>query len=946
MDNLEEGRIEIYGAREHNLKDVDVSIPRNSLTVITGLSGSGKSSLAFDTLYAEGQRRYMETFSAYARQFMGGFERPDVDKIEGLSPVISIEQKTTNKNPRSTVGTITEIYDFLRLLFARASTAYSYNTGAPMVKYGDEKIVELIGDDFSGSRVILLAPVVKGRKGHYKELFERLRKKGFLHVRVDGVLTELLRDMRVDRYKVHDIEIVVDKLTVDVKDIRRIKNSVEVAMKNGDGVMAVLNPDTGNIRYYSRKLMCPDTGISYKDPAPHSFSFNSPHGACPKCKGLGIVSIADIEKIIPDMSLSIRKGAIQPLGPYKNNMFFWQIETVLKLKGFDLDTPVGELPEEVLSDVLYGYPGYIRLENDSIGVSSGNLYQYEGIVKFVVEQSGNASSGKARKWAEQFISVKECDLCGGQRLNREALNFRIGVYNISELAEMELSDLYEWCGKADGDMDGVRKIVAGEILKELRVRLKFLIDVGLGYLSLNRGSATLSGGESQRIRLATQIGSELVNVVYILDEPSIGLHQKDNRLLIRSLLELRDSGNTVIVVEHDREIMEHADYIVDMGPMAGRHGGEVVASGDYATVCKSDTLTAAYLSGRKSIPLPACRRPGNGNFIVLKGCRGNNLKNVDAVLPLGCFVCVTGVSGSGKSTLINDTLYPVLSSRLHASLATPLPYDAIEGLEYVDKVIVVDQQPIGRSPRSNPATYTGVFDDIRKFFEQLPEAKIRGYAAGRFSFNVPGGRCEACKGVGVKTIEMNFLPDVYVPCDICGGKRYNKETLEVRYRGKSIGDVLDMTVNRASEFFENISFIRNKLEVIRSVGLGYVKLGQQSTTLSGGESQRIKLAAELSRKDTGRTLYILDEPTTGLHFEDIRILLDVLNKLVERGNTVVVIEHNPDVIKSADYIIDMGPEGGKNGGCILSCGTPEEVAASDRGYTPRFLREELKAASR
>ena len=937
----EEGNIAIYGAREHNLKNIDLVIPRDSLTVITGLSGSGKSSLAFDTIYAEGQRRYMETFSAYARQFLGGMERPDIDKITGLSPVISIEQKTTNKNPRSTVGTTTEVYDFLRLLFARAGEAYSYLTGSRMVKYTDEKIIELIQSDFAGKKILVLAPVVKGRKGHYKDLFENLRKKGFLSARIDGELREIGSGMSVDRYKIHDIEIVVDKLVVDHVDVKRLKNSVATAIKHGKGVMTIKDFDSDELKYYSRNLMCPDTGISYRDPAPHSFSFNSPHGACPKCKGLGYVSAVDIDKIIPNKKLSIYEGGIEPLGKYKNSILFWQIETVLKKHGFELHTPIADLAEEALTDILYGYPGQIRLENSALGVSSNSLYNFEGIIKYVTMQEENTTSKKANKWAEQFISVVKCDVCDGQRLNKESLHFKIGGKNISELAAMELSDLYEWVCTTEEKLEEKQKQIAGEIFKEIRTRLKFLLDVGLEYLSLNRQSMTLSGGESQRIRLATQIGSQLVNVLYILDEPSIGLHQKDNRRLIHSLQQLRDNGNSVIVVEHDREMMENADYIVDMGPKAGRKGGEVVAIGSYEDIIKSNSLTAQYLNGQKEIKIPEKRREGNGKFLTLKGCSGNNLKNVDISIPLGMLICVTGVSGSGKSSLINGTLHPILSEKFYHAVTTPLPYRVLEGIEHIDKVVVVDQSPLGRTPRSNPATYTGLFTDIRKIFEKLPESQIRGYGAGRFSFNVAGGRCEECKGAGVKTIEMNFLPDVYVHCEACDGKRYNKETLEVRYRGKSIGDVLNMTINQAVEFFENVSFLQQKLKMLQDVGLGYVKLGQQCTTLSGGESQRIKLATELSKKDTGKTLYILDEPTTGLHFEDVNILLEVIQKLVNKGNSVIVIEHNLDVIKVADYLIDMGPGGGKEGGKIVAVGTPEEVAKVAKSETGKFLAEEF-----
>ncbi len=940
-NQVEDGNIVIYGAREHNLKNIDLTIPRNRLTVITGLSGSGKSSLAFDTIYAEGQRRYMETFSAYARQFLGGLERPDVDKITGLSPVISIEQKTTNKNPRSTVGTTTEIYDFLRLLFARAGEAYSYVTGSKMVKYSDEKIIELIQSDFSGKKILLLAPVVKGRKGNYKELFENLRKKGFLSARIDGEIREITQGMSVDRYKIHVIEIVIDKIVVDNPDLKRLKASVATAMKNGKGVMMVKEYDGDTLKYYSRNLMCPDSGVSYNDPAPHSFSFNSPHGACPKCKGLGYITAVDLDKIVPDKSLSVYDGGILPLGKYKNSILFWQIDTVLKKHGADLHTPIQNLPEDALTDVLYGYPGQIRLENKELGVLSNSLYTFEGIIKYITMQEENATSKKANKWAEQFVKTVKCDACQGQRLNKESLHFKIAGKNISELAEMELTDLYTWICDTEQHLEEKQKQIAGEIFKEIRVRLKFLLDVGLEYLSLNRQSMTLSGGESQRIRLATQIGSQLVNVLYILDEPSIGLHQKDNRRLIRSLQQLRDNGNSVIVVEHDKEMMEHADYIVDMGPKAGRKGGEVMAAGNIDDIRKSSSLTAQYLNGQKAIRIPGIRRKGNGKFLTLKGCTGNNLKRVDISIPLGMLVGITGVSGSGKSSLINGTLRPVLSEKFYRSTETPLPYESLEGIENIDKMVLVDQSPLGRTPRSNPATYTGIFTDIRKIFEKLPESQIRGYAAGRFSFNIPGGRCEECKGAGVKTIEMNFLPDVYVHCEACDGKRYNKETLEVRYKGKSIGDVLNMTINQAVEFFENVSFLQQKLKMLQDVGLGYIKLGQPCTTLSGGESQRIKLATELSKKDTGKTLYILDEPTTGLHFEDISILLEVIQKLVNKGNTVIVIEHNLDVIKVADYLIDMGPGGGKDGGTIVCQGTPEEVAQVKKSETGKFLKEEL-----
>ncbi|WP_251619858.1 excinuclease ABC subunit UvrA [Odoribacter lunatus] len=940
-NQVEEGNIVIYGAREHNLKNIDLTIPRNSLTVITGLSGSGKSSLAFDTIYAEGQRRYMETFSVYARQFMGGLERPDVDKITGLSPVISIEQRTVNKNPRSTVGTTTEIYDFLRLLYARAGEAYSYETGKRMVKYSDEKIVELIQSDFVGKKILLLAPVVKGRKGNYKELFDNLRKKGFQLARIDGELREITYGLSVDRYKIHVIELVVDKMIVDNLDVKRLKNSVAMAMKSGKGVMMVKDYESDEMKFYSRNLMCPDTGISYKDPAPHSFSFNSPHGACPKCKGLGYITAVDLDKIVPDKSLSIYEGGILPLGKYKNGILFWQIDTVLKKCGADLKTPIEDLSEEALTNVLYGYPGQFRLENKELGVMSNSLYTFEGIIKYIMMQEENTTSKKANKWAEQFVKVVKCDACNGQRLNREALHFRIAGKNIAELADMELGDLYAWICEVEKNLEEKQKRIAGEIFKEIRTRLKFLLDVGLEYLSLNRYSMTLSGGESQRIRLATQIGSQLVNVLYILDEPSIGLHQKDNRKLIRSLQQLRDNGNSVIVVEHDKEMMENADYIVDMGPKAGRKGGEIMAIGTVDEIRKSNSLTAQYLNGEKEIRVPEVRRTGNGNFLTLKGCSGNNLKNVNIAIPLGMLVCVTGVSGSGKSSLINGTLRPILREKFYRSVEAPLPYKKIEGIENIDKIVVVDQSPLGRTPRSNPATYTNMFTDIRKIFEKLPESQIRGYDATRFSFNLQGGRCEACKGAGVKTIEMNFLPDVYMHCDACDGKRYNRETLEVRYKGKSIGDVLNMTINQAVEFFENVPFLQQKLKMLQDIGLGYIQLGQQSTTLSGGESQRIKLAAELSKKETGKTLYILDEPTTGLHFEDIRILLDVIQKLVDMGNSVIIIEHNLDVIKVADYLIDMGPGGGKEGGTVVCKGTPEQVAKNEKSETGKYLKDLL-----
>lgn len=934
--------INVYGARVHNLKNIDAEIPRNSLTVITGLSGSGKSSLAFDTIFAEGQRRYIETFSAYARNFLGNLERPDVDKITGLSPVISIEQKTTNKNPRSTVGTTTEIYDYLRLLYARAGIAYSYLSGERMVKYTEEQILDLILNDYKGKKIYILAPLVRTRKGHYKELFEQVRKKGYLYVRVDGEIREALPGMKLDRYKNHDIEVVIDKLIVTDKDDVRLKNSVATAMQQGDGLLMILDLQSENVRHYSKRLMCPVTGLSYREPAPHNFSFNSPQGACPKCKGLGVVNQIDVEKVIPDRELSIYEGAVIPLGKYKNSMIFWQIAALLEKYEATLKTPVKELPDEAIDEILYGSDERIKIKSSLIGTSSDYFVTFEGVVKYIQMLQEKDASATAQKWAEQFAKTTVCPECKGARLNKEALHFRIHDKNIYELSCMDINELYDWLMNVDQYLDNKQKQIAVEILKEIRTRLKFLLDVGLDYLALDRGSVTLSGGESQRIRLATQIGSQLVNVLYILDEPSIGLHQRDNQRLIHSLKELRDIGNSVIVVEHDKDMMMAADYVIDMGPKAGRLGGEVVFAGTPKEMLETHTLTSQYLNGEREIEIPKKRREGNGHSLWLRGARGNNLKGVDVEFPLGKLICVTGVSGSGKSTLINETLQPILSQKFYRSLQDPLEYDSIEGLENIDKVVNVDQSPLGRTPRSNPATYTGVFSDIRNLFVGLPEAKIRGYKPGRFSFNVSGGRCEACQGNGYKTIEMNFLPDVYVPCEVCHGKRYNRETLEVRFKGKSIADVLDMTINRAVEFFENVPQILNKIKVIQEVGLGYIKLGQSSTTLSGGESQRVKLATELSKRDTGKNLYILDEPTTGLHFEDIRVLMNVLNKLVDKGNTVIVIEHNLDVIKMADYIIDMGPDGGKGGGQLLSCGTPEEVAKSKKGYTPKFLKEELK----
>ena len=935
----EDEKLCVYGARVHNLKNIDVEIPRNSLTVITGLSGSGKSSLAFDTIFAEGQRRYIETFSAYARNFLGGLERPDVDKITGLSPVISIEQKTTNKNPRSTVGTTTEIYDYLRLLYARAGKAYSYITGEPMVKYTEEKIIDMILHDYDGHKIYILAPLVRSRKGHYRELFESMRRKGYLTMRIDGEITEITRGMKVDRYKNHDIEVVIDKM--EVGGLARLKKSVELAMKQGEGLIMILDKDTGAVKHFSRRLMCPTTGISYSDPAPNNFSFNSPQGACPRCKGLGTINEIDIKKVIPDDRKSIYEGGIIPLGKYKNQLVFWQLDAILKKHEFDLKTPINQLPEEVMAEVLYGLLDDVRIDKEVVHTSSDYFVSFDGIIKYLSDLSDQSESTEKADKPEQFMAACECPECHGQRLNREALSYRIWDKNIAELAAMDINELRQWLNEVEDHLDNQQRQIATEILKEIRTRLDFLLEVGLDYLALNRQSASLSGGESQRIRLATQIGSQLVNVLYILDEPSIGLHQRDNERLIRSLKELRDLGNTVIVVEHDKDMMLSADYIVDIGPRAGRKGGEVVFQGTPKQMLATQTITAQYLNGQQRIPIPAERRKGNGKAITIHGASGNNLKHIDISIPLGQLVVVTGVSGSGKSTLINETLQPILSQHFYHALKHPMPYDTVEGLEHIDKVVSVDQSPIGRTPRSNPATYTGVFADIRSLFVGLPEAKIRGYKAGRFSFNVKGGRCEACGGNGYKTIEMNFLPDIQVPCEECRGKRYNRETLEVRYKGKSIADVLDMTINQAVEFFENVPDILRKIKTIQDVGLGYIKLGQSSTTLSGGESQRVKLATELSKKDTGKTIYILDEPTTGLHFEDIRILMDVLRRLVDRGNTVIVIEHNLDVICQADHIIDMGPEGGRKGGMILSVGTPEQVAKSKKGYTPYFIKKEL-----
>ena len=946
---MSDTKINVWGARVHNLKNIDVEIPRNSLTVVTGLSGSGKSSLAFDTIFAEGQRRYIETFSAYARNFLGGMERPDVDKITGLSPVISIEQKTTNKNPRSTVGTTTEVYDYLRLLFARAGKAYSYETGEPMVKYTEEKVIEMITNDYQGRKILILAPLVQGRKGHYRELFESMRKKGYLHIRVDGELQELTQGMKVDRYRNHDIEVVVDRMAVKGAD-ERLKKTVQIAMKQGEGLIMVMDYDTEKVRYFSRRLMCPTTGISYSEPAPNTFSFNSPQGACPRCKGLGYINEIDINKVIPNRKHTIYEGGIAPLGKYKNQMIFWQIDAILQEYDCTLKTRIEDIPDEAMNEILYGTLDPVRISKELVHTSSDYFVDFDGVVKYLRSVMENDDTAGGQKWADQFLAERECPECHGLRLNREALSYKIWDKNISELATMDLNELRAWLDECEQHLDHQQQQIAAEILKEIRTRLDFLLDVGLDYLALNRQSASLSGGESQRIRLATQIGSQLVNVLYILDEPSIGLHQRDNQRLITSLKELRDLGNTVIVVEHDEDMMRQADYIVDIGPKAGRKGGEVVFQGTIDEMLKTDTITAQYLNGKMRIPLPTLpadptktyRREGNGKSLVLRGCTGNNLKNVTAEFPLGKLIVVTGVSGSGKSTLVNETLYPILSKHFYRSLQAPLPYESIEGLAYIDKVVNVDQSPIGRTPRSNPATYTGVFSDIRSLFVNLPEAQIRGYKPGRFSFNVKGGRCETCGGNGYKTIEMNFLPDIQVPCEECHGKRYNRETLEVRFKGKSIADVLDMTINQACEFFENVPDILRKIKTIQDVGLGYIKLGQPSTTLSGGESQRVKLATELSKKDTGKTLYILDEPTTGLHFEDIRILMGVLQTLVDKGNTVIIIEHNLDVIKLADWIIDMGPEGGRGGGTILTAGTPETVAKSKKGYTPKYIKEALK----
>lgn len=935
-----EPRLEVIGARVHNLKNIDVSIPHGTLTVITGLSGSGKSSLAFDTIYAEGQRRYIETFSSYARNMLGSLERPDVDRITGLSPVIAIEQKTVNRNPRSTIGTTTEVYDFLRLLYARVGEARSYLSGEPMVKYTEEKIVSLILERYEGKKIYVLAPLVHNRKGHYKEHFEQLTKKGFLNVRVDGELTEITPGMKLDRYKNHSVELVVDKLKVSRKDEERLRNSVANAMRQGGKQMMVYDLDEAAPAHYSQSLMDPATGLSYREPAPHNFSFNSPLGACPCCKGLGTVNIVDVEKIIPDSSKSIAEGGIVPLGKQKNSMIFWQIAAICEKYGATLKTPLRNLPEEALSDILNGTDErlHIKSENNSI---SNYFLSYEGLIKYIELQQTDDATSEAQRWSEKFYSRQVCPECHGDRLNREALHFFIDGKNIAELSRLDISDLWEWSKTVEERLSSRQRAIGAEILKEIRSRLAFLVDVGLGYLALNRNSATLSGGESQRIRLATQLGSELVNVLYILDEPSIGLHQSDNRKLIDSLQRLRDAQNSVIVVEHDKDMMLEADYIVDIGPKAGRKGGEVVFEGTPDEMLRTQTLTARYLNGSLRIAVPSVRRKGNGQTLELLGCTGHNLQNVDFRLPLGTLTCVCGVSGSGKSSLVNGTLQPILSKKFYRSLEEPLPYSEIRGMEHIDKIVTVDQSPLGRSPRSNPATYTGVFSDIRSLFVGLPEAKIRAYKPGRFSFNVAGGRCETCKGNGYRTIEMNFLPDVLVPCEDCHGKRYNRETLEVRFKGKSIADVLDMTINQAVEFFENQPRILKKLKVLQEIGLGYIRLGQPSSTLSGGENQRVKLATELAKRDTGKTLFVLDEPTTGLHFEDIKVLLAVLNRLVDKGNTVLVIEHNLDVVKSADYVVDMGPAGGRNGGRIIAQGTPEEVAATSSPTAP-FLADELK----
>ncbi len=933
--------IEILGAREHNLKNIDVEIPRNELVVITGLSGSGKSSLAFDTIYSEGQRRYIETFNSYARQFIGGLERPDVDKINGLSPVISIEQKTVNKNPRSTVGTITEIYDFLRLLFARGSEAFSYVTDEKMVRYTDQQIVDLIHEEYLGKELTLLSPLVKGRKGHYRELFEQVARKGFLRVRVDGSLEKIKHRMQVDRYKVHDIELVVDRLTADNTKLKRLKQSVLTALKEGKGQLMLLDEDD-KVRYYSRSLMCPTSGISYDEPAPNLFSFNSPYGACPKCNGLGEVREIDVKKIIPDPSKSIKRGGLAPLGDYKRNWIFQQIELLGEKYNFKLTSPLSEISDDVIDVILYGTNEHLEVKSESLGLTKSYNIKFDGVANILMEQFEDSGSTNYQRWASAFMNKVECSTCLGTRLKKESLYFKIDKKNISELAEMEINALGSWFENLESRLNEKQNRIAEDVLKEIRSRIQFLLDVGIEYLTLNRSAKTLSGGEAQRIRLATQIGSQLVGVLYILDEPSIGLHQRDNHRLITALKDLRDIGNSVIVVEHDKDMMLEADHIIDIGPGAGIHGGEIVAQGSPKAFMEAHSLTSDYLIGDKEITLPSKRRKSTGKHIELIGASGHNLKEVQVKFPLGKFICVTGVSGSGKSSLINGTIYPILTQHFNGSAKRPLPYEAVKGLKHVDKVIEIDQSPIGRTPRSNPATYTNIFTDIRQLFTEIPEAKIRGYKPGRFSFNVKGGRCETCQGAGVKTIEMNFLPDVYVECETCGGRRYNRETLDIRYKAKSISDVLDMTVNQAVEFFEHIPHIFKRIKTLQEVGLGYVRLGQSSTTLSGGEAQRVKLASELARKSTGQTFYILDEPTTGLHFEDIRLLLDVLNRLVDQGNTVLIIEHNMDIIKVADHVIDIGPEGGKNGGQVIATGTPEQVAKVKESHTGQFLKKELE----